>query len=209
MTRLGRLLLGLTLAALPLAAAGAHDKHLHGGGEAAEAKASMPATLPGALPFKVGGPFDLVDHDGQTRGETDPEGQHQLLFFGYASCEAICDVALPRMAETVDLLEEDGTIVRPVFITVDPANDTPAVLKEATQALHPRMIGLTGSPEAVEAARQAFQVEASQVSRDIKGRPIYAHGSFIYLLAPDGEVLTLLPPVLGPDRMAEIVQKYL
>ena len=58
-------------------------------------------------------------------------------------------------------------------------------------------------------ARAAFQVEAKKIFDDPAGNPVYAHGSFIYLIGPDGKVLTLLPPILAPERMAEIIRTYL
>jgi protein SCO1/2 len=74
---------------------------------------------------------------------------------------------------------------------------------------HPRLIGLTGSETALAEARAAFQVEAKQVAATPEGAPIYAHGSFIYLIGRDGAVKSILPPILAPERMAELMRKYL
>ena len=130
------------------------------------------------------------------------------IFFGYASCEAICSVALPRLGQALDLLGPKGTVLAPILITVDPARDTPEAMGPALARWHPRLIGLTGSEAALAEARAAFQVEASEVFQGPDG-PVYAHGSFIYLVGPDGRVLTLVPPVLGPERMAEVIAGYL
>lgn len=160
------------------------------------------------LPFEIGGPFTLTDQTGAVRTEDSLRGTPSLLFFGYASCQAICSVALPRMAEAVDLLAEQGTEVRPVLITVDPARDTPERLAEAAPAIHPRLLALTGDDAALGAAQRAYRVESKPIGEDIEG-PIYAHGSFIYLIGADGRALTLMPPILGAKRIAEIAGGYL
>lgn len=166
------------------------------------------AETPAPLPFDIGGPFALVDQRGEERTEKALVGQPSLLFFGYAECRSICTVALPRMAETVDLLQEAGVNVRPVLVTVDPVRDTPESLKTAAPLIHPRLLALTGSDDALAVARRAYRVESERIGEDIEG-PIYAHGSFVYLLDDRGRFLTLLPPVLGSERMAEIAARYL
>lgn len=166
------------------------------------------AETPPPLPFDIGGPFTLVDQGGVERTEKVLTGQPSLLFFGYAECQSICTVALPRMAETVDLLDGEGIEIRPVLVTIDPQRDTPESLTLAVPRIHPRLIALTGSEEALAAARKAYRVEREQVGEDIQG-PIFSHGSFVYLLDDEGRFLTLLPPVLGSERMAEIAAKYL
>lgn len=194
-----------------IAAAGAHDGFDHATQEeatrhAAESAAKAPNS-PG-FPDVVGGEYHLIDHFGNERSSQDPAGHYQMIFFGYASCKAICSVALPRMAEAVDILAEKGIAVTPLLITVDPERDTVAAMRDALRELHPRLIGLTGSEEALEAAYKAFSVEKKQLYIHPDEGPIYAHGTFIYLTAPDGAFKTLMPPVLGADRIAEIVASY-
>lgn len=163
-----------------------------------------------ALPFPVAltPRFDLIDHTGREVSERDFAGRPMVLFFGFAQCEAICDVALPRMAEALDLLGAEGEEIAPVMITIDPENDTPKALAEAMPKWHPRFIGLTGSDAALAAARDVFQVTAEKVAEDPAGIPIYSHGSFIYLIGPDGSLRTVIPPILGPERMAQLMRKY-
>jgi protein SCO1/2 len=156
-----------------------------------------------ALPFPVAitPRFDLIDQTGRAVSQAD--------FAGYANCEAICSVALPSLAAALDLLGAEGSEIVPVLITVDPARDTPEAMALRLPQYHPRLIGLTGSPAALAEARAVFQVDASQVSQTTGGAPVYAHGSFIYLVGRDGEVKSLLPPILAPERMAELMRKYL
>ena len=180
--------------------------------EASQAKARGGPPLPeAALPFpiEIEAAFDLVDQTGIRRSEVDFAGRPMLIFFGYASCEAICSVALPRLAAALDILGEKAEALQPIMITVDPVNDTPEALAEAMPKIHPRLLGLTGTEAELAAARAAFQVEAEKLHEMIDGTPIYSHGSFIYLLDGDAKVLTVLPPILGEDRIAELILKYI
>jgi protein SCO1/2 len=161
------------------------------------------------LPFDLGGSYSLVNQYGQTRTEADPDGRAQLVFFGYANCLNICSAALPDMAETVDLLAADGIAVTPVLITVAPEQDRVETMSAPLAELHARFVGLTGTEEALGQAYDAFAVEITPVFEDPEYGWVYAHGSFIHLLDPSGEVLTLLPPILGAQEMARIARGYL
>jgi protein SCO1/2 len=199
------------LAVLLTSAAAAHDGVKHETPEAAARHAaSSAAALPNTpgFPDVVGGDYHLTDHFGHQRSSKDPDGNYQLIFFGYASCKAICSVALPSMAQAVDLLGKQGLAVTPLLITVDPERDTLDAMREAMPEIHPKMIGLTGSEEALGEAYKAFSVEKKLVHVHPDEGPIYAHGTFVYLTGPDGTFKTLMPPVLSPERMTEIVISY-
>ena len=157
----------------------------------------------------IGGAFELLDHTGSLRTEVHPDGQHQLVFFGYANCQEICSAALPLMASTVEIVEENGGSITPMMITVDPERDTVEAIGPALQQFHPNFVGLTGSPEALQVAYDAYEVEFEELFVDPFYGTVFSHGSFIYLLDGDGTVLTLLPPVLGPEMMANVVSGYL
>ena len=164
----------------------------------------------GALPFPVqlGGPFDLIDHNGERRTDRDFLGRHLLVFFGYANCPGICSAALPSMAAAVDALGDAADAVQPVLITVDPEWDTPDEMRRVLTEMHPRLLGLTGNEEALAAVRDAYQIEFSKVGEDIFGKPIYSHGGFVYLMGPDGRLETVIPPILSPEQMAAIIRGY-
>lgn len=203
------------IAALLAAPVAAHDGVKHE--NAAEARAHLEAKIKpnpeddGAVipfPIKLGGAYTLTDQTGAVRTEADPEGRLQLVFFGYAKCQAICEVALPRMEEMADIAGAAGIGVQPVLITVDPARDTPEEMAKELAARHPGFVGLTGTEEDLAAARKLFQIERKHVFDDPEYGPIYAHGSHIYLMDADGGFLTFIPPILSPDRGAEIIAKY-
>ncbi|MEL6234289.1 MAG: SCO family protein [Pseudomonadota bacterium] len=167
---------------------------------------AAPAMAAQPFPAQIGGAFTLTDHTGAPRTERDPQGHAQLVFFGYATCEQICSVALPVMAEAAALAEAEGLALTPVMITVDPDRDTPDAMADALGRHHARFVGLTGTPEALQHAYDLFGVESSVVFTDPVLGPIYAHGSFIYLLAADGTVLSVLPPILTAERIVEILR---
>ncbi len=186
----------------------AHDGVEHATPEEAAQHLKDSPNTPGFPTEAIGGPYSLTDQRGDLRTEADPEGNHQLLFFAYASCQAICSVALPTMAAAVDILADEGIQVTPVLITVDPARDTVDALRESAPKVHPRLVGLTGTTDALDEAYAAFQVEKKLVMEHPTDGPIYAHGSFIYLLNAQGGLETVVPPILAPDRIAEIVNGY-
>ncbi len=195
-----------TLAAVLVAAVLATGAAAHG--DLAQPELRPAPAAAGAFPTDIGGPFNLADQFGRTRSEVDPDGRLQLVFFGYATCPGICSAVFPALADLTDRLAAAGAPATPVLITIDPALDTPDRLRPAAASIHPDLVALTGPPDALAAARAAFQVEAELLFVSPELGPIYAHGSYIYLLDPSGGFLTLLPPILSPERMAEIVLSY-
>ena len=171
-----------------------------------EAEAHATPELP--FPVAVGGPYLLTDQTGQPRSEADPAGHLQLLFFGYASCQEICSAVLPQMADVAQALRGRGVSVTPVMITVDPARDTVAAIGPALAKFGPDFIGLTGDPGGLAQAYSAFSIESAEVVQMPDGSPVYAHGSYLYLLDGEGRVLTLFPPILPLDRVIDLIAGY-
>ncbi len=209
---------GLLAALLAVAGAGpalGHGKEKHGEPPAEAVGAPEvvePSSEGGAaepFPIDISGAFALVDHTGRSVTDADFRGGYMLVFFGYTQCDSICPVGLKRMAEAVDLLGEPGERVRPILITVDPKNDTPEALAAHLPTVHPRLVGLTGKPEAVAAAMKSYKVNAKLMGQSWKGTPVISHGSYIYLIGPDGALLSILPPVLSSEAMAGIIARYL
>ncbi len=200
-------LLGIALI-LSATDAPAHDKHVHEPASQRADPAPDSNTGPATLRFEFGGPFSLIDHLGKRRTDKDFRGRHMLVFFGYAQCKSICPVGLGRMAKALDELGPQADRVQPIFITVDPDNDTPEVIAAHVRKIHPRMIGLTGTKTELQAVARAYNVETKLLSKIGDKEPIYAHGSFIFLMKPDGKFATLFPPVLGPEAIAASVRRY-
>ena len=187
----------------------AHDGEDHGAAGADPAwRPPAAAVPPAAFGLDVGGPFELVDHEGRAFTDADLKGGFSLVFFGYARCEGICPLGLRRMTEAVELLGPEGAGVRPVLITVDP-QETPRMMAELAAELHPRLVGLTGTAEQLKAAAKAYKVDSSRVGTAMDGTPVFQHGSYIYLMDPAGKLLSVLPPVLPADAMAEVLRRHL
>ena len=200
--------LGIGVAALLMGAAAAGAQDTKAGAEATAPHASDLSSEGTPLPFKLGGNFALIDQHGNPRTEVDPAGHLQLLFFGYANCQQICSAVFPQMAEVEQSLAARGIALTPVLITVDPARDTVANLAAAMPHLGANFVGLTGDDAALQNAYKAFAVQSSLVFDDPFYGPVYAHGSFLYLLDGRGQFLTLIPPILSTDRVVDLIAGY-
>lgn len=132
----------------------------------------------------IGGPFTLVDEAGRTVTDKDVITGPTLIYFGFTYCPDVCPLDTARNAEAVDILEEMGIEATPVMISFDPTRDTPEVLADFTDNMHPRMVGLTGSEDQVRAAMQAYKVYA-KLRDPSEEYYVYDHSTFTYLMLPD------------------------
>lgn len=134
----------------------------------------------------IGGPFTLVDETGATVTERDVIKGPTLIYFGYTFCPDVCPLDNARNAEAVDVLEEMGFDVTPVMISFDPKRDTPEVLRDFTDNMHPKMIGLTGTEEQIRAASQAYKTY-NKVRDPAEEYYLFDHSTFTYLMLPDAD----------------------
>jgi len=153
----------------------------------------------------IGGPFTLIDETGKTVTDTDVITKPSLIYFGYTYCPDICPLDNARNAEAVDILARRGYDVTPIFISVDPARDTPAVLKEFTDYLHPKMIGLTGTPEQVKAASKAYRTFYQKQPSEDPDYYLINHSTFTYLVFPKTGFADFFRRDLTADQMADKV----
>jgi cytochrome oxidase Cu insertion factor (SCO1/SenC/PrrC family) len=150
----------------------------------------------------VGGPFRLVDQAGKTVTDQDFRGRYMLIYFGYSFCPDVCPTTLGVMAEALSKLGADGARVTPVFITIDPERDTPKVLADYVKAFGPQFVGLTGSPAAIKDVEKKYRVYA--VKRPLpKGGYGMDHSSVIYLMSPNGKMVTFYDEAISPDDLAK------
>ena len=171
---------------------------------------SMPVPTAGGgvqLPSGVslGGAFSLVRQDGQAVTERDYAGRWSLIYFGYTYCPDVCPTELGRIADVLDAMGPAGERVTPLMITIDPARDTVAVMADYVSRFHPRMQGLTGTPEQVAEAARRFRVFYQRVQPRDMADYLMDHSSFIYLVGPDSRVRTLFRPETGVEEMARSV----
>ncbi|AOO81003.1 hypothetical protein BHK69_11490 [Bosea vaviloviae] len=160
---------------------------------------------------QFGGPFTLTDHNGRRVSDRDFRDRFMLVYFGFTRCTDTCPVDLPVIAQALDAVGPLADKLVPLFVTVDPANDTPPVMATYVAAFHPRLIGLTGSEAEIAATAKAYKVHRRKLTQPHHGAGEYAvdHGSLIYLIGPDGRFVTLLPHNSGAERLAAILRKYL
>jgi len=153
----------------------------------------------------IGGPFDLVDHNGMARTDTDFRGKLLLVYFGYTYCPDICPTDLTAIGLTLDKLGSAGDAVQPLFITIDPERDTVDRLANYVPFFHPRLIGLTGEEAAIRRVAHAYKVYYKKVGTSGSEDYVVDHTGFIYLVDPKGQYLGFFPAGTSADRMAEFV----
>lgn len=170
----------------------------------ADVEASMPAA--GIAVSSLGGPFVLIDQNGAVRTDKNFRGHYVLLYFGYSFCPDVCPTTLAGMADALDRLGAKSARITPVFITIDPARDTTKVLKTYLAAFGPRFVGLTGSDKAI--AQVAHEYRVYYAKRPIAGGG-YAmdHSGEVYLLGPDGKLLTFYDMPVDSQALAADLAK--
>jgi protein SCO1/2 len=151
----------------------------------------------------VGGPFKLTDQHGAAVTEQDFAGRYMLIYFGYTYCPDICPLSLANMTQALDLLPPDqAEQVVPILITVDPERDTVEQLAAYAPLFHPRLVALTGSPEAIKAAARAYRVYYARVGAADSNDYLMDHSTFIYLMGPDGGYVRHFAHNAAPEEIA-------
>lgn len=173
------------------------------GNSAAAGPVAGEALLDGA---RIGGPFTLTDQEGRPRSWADFDGSYRLVYFGYTYCPDVCPLDLQHIAQGLRLFEKQApgraARVQPIFITVDPERDTPAAIKTYVAAFHPRLVGLTGTPEQIATVAKSFAVVYSKERPRSATDYLVGHTRTPYLFGPKGEPLVMLP-VTGPNGSGE------
>ena len=150
----------------------------------------------------VGGPYQLIDQNGHPRGSADFRGKYVLIYFGYSFCPDVCPTTLGVMADALDKLGIGGDRIIPVFITIDPERDTPAILKQYMKSFGPRFVGLTGSPAAIATVEKEYRVYAKKQALPGGGYGM-DHSSVIYLMGPDGKPVTFYDELISSADLAK------
>lgn len=159
---------------------------------------------------RIGGPFSLVDGNGRAVTDRSFAGKYRIMYFGYTFCPDVCPTDMQNIGAALRLLEKEqpGLAARvvPIFVTIDPARDTPAVVGRFAAAFHPRAVGLTGDAVAIAATAKEYGVYYARGQGTADGY-LMDHGRQIYLMSPDNRPLALLPE--GPPRaIADEVLKW-
>ncbi|MDX2027031.1 MAG: SCO family protein [Alphaproteobacteria bacterium] len=157
---------------------------------------------------KIGGPFTLTNQDGKTVADTNFHGKYLLVYFGYTYCPDVCPTGLQSIAHVMDQLKADTNKVQPLYITIDPARDTPAKLKAYINSFHPKIVGLTGSPEQIAAVAKVYQVYYAKGEKVDENDYLMDHSSLIYLMGPDGKFIATFPDNADPATLLKALREH-
>jgi protein SCO1/2 len=155
----------------------------------------------------IGGPFTLTDETGAEVTDAQVITEPTLVYFGYSFCPDVCPLDLSRNALAAQELADRGVEVGQVFVTVDPARDTTEVVRDFTDAIDPTLVGLTGTPEQIDAAAKAYKVYYRR-NGDDPDYYLMDHSSFTYLMAPETGFLEFYPSNATPEAVAESAACY-
>lgn len=162
---------------------------------------------PGRGTVTIGGPFRLVDQNGQPFTDQNMKGKPYLVFFGYTHCPDICPTTLFEMSQLMRKLGPDADRVGALFITVDPARDTSGVLKDYLASFDPHLRGLTGTQPAVDQTLKDYRVYAKKVPLQ-GGDYTMDHTALVYLMDKDGHFIAPFDMQRTADTEAAELRRY-
>ncbi|WP_260924152.1 SCO family protein [Novosphingobium sp. 9] len=160
----------------------------------------------------VGGPFTLMDKTGKTVKWSDFRGRYTTVYFGYTFCPDACPLDMQALMKGFNTFAKAhpalAAKVQPIFITIDPARDTPQVVGEWTAAFSPKLLGLTGSAAQVKQAADAFAAYYKRGESTPGGGYLMDHTRAAYLMGPDGKPIALLPIDQSPEAVAQTLSQW-
>lgn len=160
---------------------------------------------------RIGGPLTLVTQDGDRLAEQELAGKYRLIYFGYSYCPDVCPVDLQKLMAGYALLEkqdpEAASKLQPIFVSVDPARDTPARLATYVDAFHPRLIGLTGSDAEIARVAKDYAIFYSKAGTG--ENYLMNHSRLAYLMGPDGKPIALISHDAAPQKIAEELKAWI
>lgn len=157
----------------------------------------------------IGGPFELVDHHGKPVTDKTYRGRYMLIYFGYGYCPDVCPTELANMANALDILGPEVEKVAPLFITVDPERDTAEFMADYVANFHPSLIGLTGTVEHVAEVARRYKVYYAKSRKSAGDDYLMDHTSFVYLMGPDGNFLTMFRGHTDPKTIAQTIERFI
>ncbi|MBS0482916.1 MAG: SCO family protein [Proteobacteria bacterium] len=153
----------------------------------------------------IGGPFTLTDKDGRTVRWSDFNGRYRIVYFGYTFCPDACPLDVGVQTQALKQLAKShpgkAAKIQPIFISIDPARDTPAKVGEFTAAFSPNLIGLTGTQAQVDEAVKNFKSLALK-GKELPGGYLMDHSRAAYLFGPAGNPIEALPTDKGAGAVA-------
>lgn len=171
--------------------------------------ADGPPPLAGA---KMGGPFTLTNQDGGRVSDAGFPGKYRLIYFGYTYCPDVCPTDMQRLMRSFAMLEKRDSAkaakIQPFFISVDPARDTPQVLKQFVSAFHPRLVGLTGSEAAIDDVAKRYGVYFERGKPNEQGGYLVNHSNNSVLYGPRNDPIAIIPNEGTPEATADELARW-
>lgn len=158
---------------------------------------------------QIGGSFSLVNHKGEMVTDEDFKGKLVLVFFGFTNCPDVCPTEMQTISVALQELGDDAKEVTPLFVTVDPARDTPEIMASFVAAFHPAIVGLTGSEEAIGDIKKKYRVYSQKQDNNDPDYYLVDHTSFTYLMGRDGDLITVFSFGVPPEEMASKIREQL
>jgi protein SCO1/2 len=160
----------------------------------------------------IGGPFTLTDQDGRTVTDRVYAGRYRIMYFGFTHCPDVCPTDLAVIGQALRRFEksdpERAARVIPIFVSVDPERDTPAVIKDYVAAFHPRLVGLTGTPSQLADMVRRYGAYYGKEARSAGGGYNVNHSRLAELIGPKGEPIALLPYEKGAEAVAAELDRW-
>ena len=157
---------------------------------------------------QVGGPFTLLDQTGKKRSLAEFKGKVVLIYFGYMSCPDICPTDLINLAGLLKRLGKESEQVQAIFITLDPARDTPELIGKYVQYFDKRILGLRGTEQQTKEVATKNKTFYEKISLK-SNQYVIDHTAFIYIVNRAGKYLAFFPPGTSPERMEVMVREAL
>ena len=161
---------------------------------------------------RIGGPFSLADQYGRTVTDRNLGALYRVMYFGYTSCPDVCPTDVANLARGVQQFRkskpDQASKIRLIFVSVDPARDTPSVLRAFAANFDPNMIALTGPPSAIAEMAKAYGVAFSIAPGQDKSSYVVDHSRVAYLMSPANTPVALLPQEGTPAAIAAELEKW-
>jgi protein SCO1/2 len=156
----------------------------------------------------VGGPFNLIDHNGKPLTHENMKGHPFLVFFGFTHCPDVCPTTLFDVSEVLKQLGPDAGGARALFVTVDPERDTPAIMKDYLSNFDPNLMGATGSRDAIDKTLKAYRVYSKKVPTEGSDYTM-DHTALVYLMDKQGRFVAPFSLKRRPEEAAADLRRYL
>lgn len=159
----------------------------------------------------IGGPFSLVDHEGNSKTDEDYRGHWVMIYFGFTFCPDICPEELEKIGDVIDTLDDIDNIPKliPLFISIDPDRDTPDKVNEYLKDFHPKIVGLTGTSEQVDSVAKNYRVYYSKSKPDLDNDYLVDHTIVMYLINPAGEFVDYFGKNKTVEEISSSIANYM